>query len=98
MKIRLFLAALCLFLAPLCFTSSSQFSAYASGYVIAFGELTDEPCECSEPNCGGGDCGSSLRTDPNDTQATTSNAPSGSGSEILFAIAAVMLWLRFRAS
>ena len=99
MKIRLFLAALCLFLAPLCFTSSSsQFSAYASGYVIAYdGTLTDEPCECGPANCGGGDCGSSLRSDPNDSQATASNAPSGSGSESLIILAALMLWIRLRA-
>jgi hypothetical protein len=97
MKTRLFLAALCLFLVPLCFTSSSsQFSAYASGYMVtAGGELI--PCECDEPGCTGGDCGSSLRTDPNDNQATTSNAPIDSSSEVLLLIAAAMLTWRLRA-
>ena len=98
MKTRLFLATLCLLLLPMFFTSSTQFSAYANGYVIAFGELI--PCECEGPEARS-DCicdGNSLRTDPNDNQATASNAPGGSGSEILFAIAAVMLWLRIRAN
>ena len=95
MKIKLFLAALCLFLAPLCFTSSnqasSQFSAYAcSGYSVATGRC----CECEEEGCV---CGDTLRTDPNDTQATTSNAPTDSSSGILFAIAAAILIWRLRA-
>jgi hypothetical protein len=93
MKTRLFLAALCIFLLPLCFApSSSQFSAYASGYVIAFGELTDEPCECGTPNCGGGDC---------DATHATSQPPgkdTSLGSESLIILAALMLWLRFRAN
>lgn len=96
MKTTLFLAALCIFLLPLCFTSSSrdsssQFSVYAcSGYSIATGRC----CECDEEGCV---CGDSLRIDPNDNQATASNAPIDSGSEILFAIAAAMLIWRLRA-
>src|ERR1043165_3490933 len=97
MKTRLFLAALCLFLAPLCFTSSSsQFSAYACGYVVAFdGELI--PCECDEPGCTGGTCGGALRINPDDNAATVSRSvPTNSGSEILFAIAAALLIWRLR--
>jgi hypothetical protein len=95
MKIRLFLAALFLFLLPLCFTSSnqasSQFSVYAcSGYSVATGLC----CECEEEGCV---CGDALRIDPNDNQATSSNNPINSGSEILFAIAATMLIWRLRA-
>ena len=92
MKIRLFLAALCLFLAPLCFAPApSQFSVYAcSGYNIAAGRC----CECEEEGCV---CGDTLRTDPNDTQTTASNAPTDSSSGILFAIAAAMLIWRLRA-
>jgi len=92
MKIRLFLAALCLFLAPLCFASSSQFSAYASGYVIAFGELI--PCECEGPDARS-DCicdGGSNAVNPE------SNTSSSLGSESLIILAALMLWLRFRAN
>lgn len=94
MKIRLFLAALCIFLLPLCFADSngnaSQFSAYASGYMVGSGDS----CECEGPeaneNC---ICGESLRTDPNDNQATASNL----GSESLLILAALMLWIRLRA-
>jgi len=91
-KTRLFLAALCLFLFPLSFAHSSQFSAYASGYVVAFGELTDEPCECGTPNCGGGDC---------DATRASSQPPgkdSALGSESLIILAALMLWLRLRTN
>jgi hypothetical protein len=92
MKIRLFLAALCLFLLPLCFAgTSSQFSAYASGYVVAYGELI--PCECDpalegyHPDCV---CGESL-TNPK------SNTSSSLGPESLLILGALMLWLRLRA-
>lgn len=96
MKTKLFLAALCLFLAPLCFTSSSsQFSAYASGYVVLYDQLI--PCECDpdlhgyHPDCicdGGG----STAVHPE------SNATSSLGSESMIILAALMLWLRIRAS
>ena len=92
MKVRLFLAALCLFLLPLCFTSSSRFSAYASGYVIAYdGTLTDQTCECSDPHCGGGDCGATRST------SQPPGKDSSLGSESLIILAALLLWLRFRA-
>ena len=93
MKIRLFLAALCLLLLPLCFApSSSQFSAYASGYVIAFdGELI--PCEC-DPNLEGyrPDCVCDA------TRANSQPPEKGSslGSESLIILAALMLWWRIR--
>ena len=95
MKAKLFLAALCIFLLPQFFTSSegisSQFSVYAcSGYILPNGRC----CECNDPECV---CGDSLRIDPNDNQATASNAPINSGSEILLAIAAAMLIWRLRA-
>ena len=95
MKLRLFLAALCLFLLPMFFTSSnqssSQFSVYAcSGYMVGSGEC----CECEEHGCV---CGDTLRTDPNDTQTTASNTPIDSSSEILLLIAAAMLIWRLRA-
>jgi hypothetical protein len=93
MKTRLSLAALCLFLLPLYFApSSSQFSAYASGYVIAFGEQI--PCEC-DPDLEGyhPDCvceGESLIN-------PESNTSSGLGTESLLVVAALMLWVRLRA-
>ena len=96
MKVRLFLAALCIFLLPLCFadpdSGSSQFSAHASGYVITAGEST--PCECEQglegyhPDCV---CGESL-TNPE------SNTASNLGSESLIILAALMLWLKFRVN
>jgi hypothetical protein len=99
MKTRLFLAALCIFLLPLCFgqsnSASSQFSAYASGYLIATG-LEPIPCECDpalegyHPDCicDGGD---STAVNPESTAA------SDLGSESLLILAALMLWLRLKA-
>ena len=92
MKIKLFLAALCLFLAPLCFTSSPQFSAYAGGWLIWTDKLI--PCECDEPGCSGGDCDATI------TESATASSPSTSsnlGAESLLALAALMLWLRIKA-
>jgi hypothetical protein len=105
MKTRLFLAALCIFLLPLCFgqsnSTSPQFSAYASGYMIVTGRNGDEliPCECWQTGCGGGDCGgATLRINPDDNTATSSRSvPTNSGSEILFTLTAIILWLRLRA-
>ena len=94
MKIRLFLAALCLFLLPLCFAGTSpQFSAYASGYVIAYGEII--PCECdgSVPEC---ICDGESLTNPESNTANQSGTRSA-GSEALFALVALMLWLRLKA-
>jgi hypothetical protein len=89
MRTRLFLAALCMLLLPLCFgqsnSASSQFSAYASGYVIAGGAL--QPCECDEPGCSGGDCA---------TASPEGDTSSDLGSEGLFALAALLLWLRLK--
>jgi hypothetical protein len=94
MKTKLFLAAICILLAPLFFMSSnqasSQFSAHAcSGYNVVSGLC----CDCPDPDCV---CGDTLRTNPNDNQATASNAPTDSSSGILFAIAAAMLIWRLR--
>ena len=96
MKIRLFLAALCLFLLPLFFEHSSnnspfQFSASASGWVISGGRQAS--CECDpnleeyHPDCV---CGESI-TNPE------SNTSSGLGTESLLVLAALMLWLRLKA-
>jgi hypothetical protein len=95
MKIRLFLPALCLLLLPMFVTpsnsTSSQFSAYAGGYLMSWsGELI--PCECDEPGCSGGDCPT--------TSSTAETSPSESsdlGSESLLILAALILWLRLRA-
>ena len=100
MKTRLFLVVLCLFLLPICFAgTSSQFSAYASGYVIAYGELI--PCECEEGPGYHEDC--VCESDTSNARATGSNAVTdsgkahgGLGAEALFALAAIMLWLRFK--
>jgi hypothetical protein len=91
MKTKLFLAALCIFLLPLFFAHSSQFSANASGYMISSGVIVE--CECEEGPGYHEDCrcdGASL-TDPE------SNTASSLGSESLLVFAAVMLWLRLRA-
>jgi hypothetical protein len=91
MRTRLFLAALCMLLLPLCFgqsnSTSPQFSVYASGYYVRSG--TDElvPCECDEPGCSGGDCA---------TASPEGDTSSDLGSEGLFALAALLLWLRLK--
>ena len=94
MKTRLFLAALCLFLLPLCFAGTSpQFSAHASGYFVsADGPV---PCECdgSVPEC---ICDGESLTNPESNTANQSGTESA-GSEALFALVALMLWLRLKA-
>jgi len=99
MKIRLFLATLCIFMLPLFFGHSSsgaaQFSTYAAptGYWVGSGIA----CECDPdvPEC---ICtGESLTVEsPESNAANTSNAPVGLGSGALFGLAAIMLWLRFK--
>lgn len=92
MKIKLFLAAVCIFLLPLSFAEtsnngSSQFSAYAQscGYPPASGKCTcdckvDADCICDDLcNCGG-------------------TAPSNPvGPELLFMVTVAMLMWRLRA-
>ena len=95
MRTKLFLAALCLFLAPLFFAPSSpQFSAYAGGW-LSWGDKMI-PCECSEMGCSGGTCGESLISPESNVTSQSGNV--SVGSEALFALAALMLWLRFRAN
>lgn len=89
MKTRLFLAAICIFLLPLFFApsnqASSQFSAYAcSGYNVTSGRC----CDCEEEGC---ICGDGLANQGD-------NTPSDLGSEGLFALAVVLLWLRLRVN
>lgn len=99
MKTRLFLAALCIFLLPVCFTdsnsTSSQFSAYAGHWLH---QGIPIPCECdgSVPEC---ICGETLTIEPTEpaAPASSSRVPVDVSSEALFVIAAVMLFLRFRA-
>jgi hypothetical protein len=93
MKTKLFLAALCIFLLPLCFGhsngNSSQFSAYSSG-LNGWGRA----CEC-DPNLPGYDpdcvCAATRPT------SQLPGKDSALGSEALLALAAIMLWLRLRA-
>lgn len=88
MKVKLFLAALCLFLLPLFFApSSSQFSAYAcSGYLMGSGAC----CECgSSDSCICGDTRPASEPKKNDPSL---------GSESLIVLAVLMLWLRIRAN
>jgi len=104
MKTRLFLVALCIFVLPVCFAhssgASSQFSAYASGYVVTYGELT--PCECDRglegyhEDCVCDGDTSNARTTGNNAVNDSDKAPGGLGAEALFALAAIMLWLRFK--
>ena len=98
MKTRLFLAALCIFLLPLCFADSngnaSQFSAYAqyrSGYMIGSG-ITPVPCYCDGP-----DAHPECICDGDSSTNPESNTASDLGSESLLILAALMLWLRLRA-
>ena len=91
MKTKLFLAAVCLFLFPLPFTSSnqasSQFSAYAcSGYSQASGRCCE--CDGTVPDCV---CDSRPTSQPPGKNSSL-------GSESLIILAALMLWLRIRAS
>lgn len=101
MKIKLFLATLCIFMLPLFVANSSgtssQFSVYASGYVVAYGELI--PCECdgSVPDCVCDGDTSAARISESNTANDSGKAPVSLGSEALFALASLMLWLRFKS-
>ncbi len=96
MKTKLFLAALCIFLLPVCFTSSnqasSQFSTYAcSGVVIHVG--INCTCEYEECIC----APDAPISQKGDGAKFSQKASTGLSYEALFAITAVMLWLRLRA-
>ena len=105
MKKGLFPAALCIFLLPLLFGhsngASSQFSADASGYLIIAGR-EPIPCECEfglegyDENCVCDGDVSAARASGNDAVNDSGKAPAGLGTEALFALAAIMLWLRFK--
>ena len=90
MKVRLFLATLCIFLLPMWFSPSSsdtpsQFTVSASGWIGGSGL----PCECdgSVPEC---ICPDSRPT------SQPPGKDSALGSESLLILAALLLWLRFR--
>lgn len=105
-KTKLFLAALCIFMLPICFTNSSgtssQLSASASGWVISQG-YAPIPCECEfglegyDVDCRCDADTSAARTSEDNAVNDSGKAPVGLGSEGLILLAGLLLWLRFRA-
>jgi hypothetical protein len=100
---KLLLSAVCIVALPMCFSpslgekpgNSAQLVAMA-GHVVGGNKY----CDCGPSNCICGPGETAKVTSSNTVSEATppaQNAPTDLGTEALFALAAILLWLRLRA-